>query len=70
MAKIRSACDLALFDRTGDARRQTSAVQHLAAALSHWKNCSLAYPRQYVHPVLDNRGKVAFQMQNDKGLLT
>ena len=54
-AKIRGACDLALFDKTGDAKQQTSAVQHLEAALHHWKNYSTAYTRQYVQPVLYNR---------------
>ena len=54
-AKIRGACDLALFDKTGDAEQQASAVQHLEAALSHWKNYSAAYTRQYVQPVLYNR---------------
>ena len=54
-AKIRGACDLALFDKTGDAKQQTSAVQHLEAALGHWKNYSAAYTRQYVQPVLYNR---------------
>jgi hypothetical protein len=54
-AKIRGACDLALFDKTGDAKQQASAVQHLEAALNHWKNYSAAYTRQYVQPVLYNR---------------
>ena len=57
-AKIRGACDLALFDRTGDARQQASAVQHLEAARRHWKNYSAAYTRQYVQPVLYNRAGV------------
>ncbi len=54
-AKIRGACDLALFDKTGDGQQQTAAVQHLEAALGHWKNYSAAYTRQYVQPVLYNR---------------
>ena len=54
-AKIRGACDLALFDKTGDAKQQASAVQHLEAALNHWKNYSAAYTSQYVQPVLYNR---------------
>ena len=54
-AKIRGACDLALFDKTGDARQQAAAVQHLESALSHWKNYAAAYTRQYVQPVLYNR---------------
>jgi hypothetical protein len=54
-AKIRGACDLALFDKTGDAKQQAAAVQHLESARSHWKNYSAAYTRQYVQPVLYNR---------------
>jgi hypothetical protein len=54
-AKIRGACDLALFDKSGDSKQQTSAVQHLEAALNHWKNYVAAYTRQYVQPVLFNR---------------
>ena len=54
-AKIRGACDLALFDKTGDAKQQSSAVQHLEAALTHWENYAAAYTRQYVQPVLFNR---------------
>jgi hypothetical protein len=54
-AKIRGACDLALFDKSGDAKQQASAVRHLEAALTHWKNYVAAYTRQYVQPVLFNR---------------
>ena len=54
-AKIRGACDLVLFDKTGDAKQKASAVQHLEAALNHWKDYSAAYTRQYVQPVLFNR---------------
>ena len=54
-AKIRGACDLALFDKTGDARRQADAVHHLEVALGHWKSYASAYTRQYVQPVRYNR---------------
>lgn len=54
-AKIRGACDLALFDKTGDATQQASAVHHLETALNHWKSYAAAYARQYVQPVLYNR---------------
>lgn len=54
-AKIRGACDLALFDKTGDAAQQTAAVQQLESALGHWNNYSAAYTRQYFQPVLYNR---------------
>lgn len=54
-AKIRGACDLALFDRTGDPAQQASAVAHLSTALDHWKAYATAYTQQYVQPVLYNR---------------
>ena len=57
-AKIRGACDLALFDKTGEAAQQVSAVQHLEAALQHWQDYSAAYTHQYVQPVLYNRAGV------------
>ena len=53
--KIQGACDLALFDKSGDANQQASAVRHLEAALTHWKNYSDAYTSQYVQPVKYNR---------------
>lgn len=56
--KIRGACDLALFDKNGGTARQTGAIQHLTAALKHWKNYSAAYTRQYVQPVLYNRAGI------------
>ncbi len=54
-AKIRGACDLALFDATRDATRQSTAVKHLEAAVRHWTDYASAYTRQYVQPVLYNR---------------
>lgn len=54
-AKIRGACDLALFDKTADPRQRASAVRHLESALRHWKNYAASYTRQYVQPVLYNR---------------
>jgi hypothetical protein len=54
-AKIRGACDLALFDRTGDTAQQAAAVAHLSAALDHWQAYASAYTQQYVQPVLYNR---------------
>lgn len=53
--KINGACELAVFDKTGEAARQAAAAQHLTAALEHWKHYSAAYTRQYVQPVLYNR---------------
>ena len=54
-AKIRGACELALFDKTRDAKQQASAVRDLESALKHWQNYAAAYTRQYVQPVLYNR---------------
>jgi hypothetical protein len=57
-AKIRGACGLALFDKTGDLAQQAAAVESLEAALGHWKDYASAYTRQYVQPVLYNRAGV------------
>jgi hypothetical protein len=57
-AKIRGACELALFDRSGDARRQSAAVRHLEDSLGHWKSYADVYARRYVQPVLYNRAGV------------
>ncbi len=54
-AKIRGACDLALFDTTGDEAQRASAIRHLESALARWKDYAAAYTRQYVQPVLYNR---------------
>jgi hypothetical protein len=54
-AKIRGACALALFDKTGEARQQAAAVRQLETALSHWKKYSAAYTRQYAQPIRYNR---------------
>src|SRR5260370_11816146 len=53
--KIRDACDLALFDKTGDVKQRASSVQHLESALGHWQNYAAAYTRQYVQPVFYSR---------------
>lgn len=57
-AKIRGACDLALYDKSSDATRQAFAVRHLETARGHWRDYSAAYTRQYVQPVLYNRAGV------------
>lgn len=54
-AKIRGACELALYDRNGDTARKADAVGHLEAALQHWKDYAASYTRQSVQPVLYNR---------------
>jgi hypothetical protein len=52
--KIRAACDLALFDRSGDAAKRDSAVKHLETALTHWKAYAGVSTKQY-RPALYNR---------------
>ena len=53
--KIWGACDLALFDKTGDAATQASAVEHLDRALRIWQAYATEYAKQYRQPVLYNR---------------
>jgi hypothetical protein len=53
-AKIRGACALALFDRTGDPFEQQVAVRHLREALAHWKQYASLRDSHYV-PALYNR---------------
>jgi hypothetical protein len=66
-AKIRGACDLALFDRTANPTQQSSAVAHLSAALEHWQAYATTYTQQYVQPVLYNRvGLIDLPGQTDK----
>ena len=45
--KILAACDLALFDRDGNAEKQAAAVRHLEAALVHWKAYAGVTTSQY-----------------------
>jgi len=45
--KILAACDLALFDSSGKAEQQASAVRHLEAALGHWKAYAGVATSQY-----------------------
>jgi hypothetical protein len=54
-AKIRAACDLALYDESGDDAKRQSSLKQIEAALAHWKNYSVSYTTQYIQPVLYNR---------------
>jgi hypothetical protein len=54
-AKIRGACDLALFDQLAEPALRDSAVRHLQAAHDHWRRYAELYTRQYRQPVLYNR---------------
>ncbi len=53
--KILGAVDLALFDSTGNPEQKAAAIQHLQAAMEHWRLYSVAYTRQNRQPVLYNR---------------
>jgi hypothetical protein len=53
--KIRGAAQLALFDKTGTPETREAAIQHLRAALDHWKRYAAAYTLQYEQPRLYNR---------------
>jgi hypothetical protein len=52
--KIRSACDLALFDRSSDETQRNSSLKHLESALNHWKLYAAGATKQY-RPALYNR---------------
>jgi hypothetical protein len=54
-AKIRAACDLAMYDSTGSEQLRASAIQHLEAALAHWQTYAGKYAAQYQERVLYNR---------------
>lgn len=54
-AKIRSACDLALYDQSSDEKHKESSLKYIEAALAHWKDYSASYTSQYIQPVLYNR---------------
>jgi hypothetical protein len=45
--KILGATDLALFDQSGQAEQQASAVRHLQSALEHWKKYAAVTTGQY-----------------------
>ncbi|MEP2777646.1 MAG: hypothetical protein ABJQ29_09050 [Luteolibacter sp.] len=57
-AKIRGACELAIYDKTGEPDAKANAVTQLETALGEWKKYSEAYTRQYVQPVLYNRSGI------------
>jgi hypothetical protein len=57
-AKIRGAAELAMFDKLGQAEQQRAAVEHLEAALDHWKRYAAAYSRQYKPQLLNRVGFV------------
>ncbi len=54
-AKISAACDLAMFDATGEEPLRRSAVQHLETALTHWQAYAQDYAARYQQRVLYNR---------------
>ncbi len=65
--KIEGACELALFDSTKDTKHQAASVQHLEAALGHWRDYAKVYSAQYKQPLLYNRiGEVDIPKLVDK----
>jgi hypothetical protein len=55
-AKIRGAIDLAEFNTSGDAAAQTSALEHVQSALTHWEQYAAIYGRQYLPQLLNRVG--------------
>jgi hypothetical protein len=56
--KILGAADLALFDQSGLAEQQASAVRHLQAALEHWQKYAAVATSQYMPQKLGRVGAV------------
>jgi hypothetical protein len=57
-AKIEGATALAMFDRTGNAAHQASAIQRLEEALGHWKQYAAIATAQYKPQLLTRVGMV------------
>ncbi len=64
--KILGATDLALFEKTGQSEQRASAVEHLEAALEHWKKYAAAATRQYRPQLLTRSGYVDLNQLTDK----
>jgi len=58
--KILGATDLAMFQKTGKAELQASAVAHLKQALDHWKKYAATTSAQYKPQLLTRIGYVDF----------
>ncbi|HUG11142.1 MAG TPA: hypothetical protein VMM36_09020 [Opitutaceae bacterium] len=57
-SKIRAACDLGLYDLSGDADQQASALRHLDVALDAWKHYAAVRDGQYVPALYGRAGYV------------
>jgi len=64
--KILGATDLALFDQSGKAEQQASAVLHLQAALDHWKKYAAVATSQYRPQKLGRVGHVDLNQMTTK----
>jgi hypothetical protein len=53
--KIRAAAALALYDHSSASAKKQEAIQHLEAAVEHWRQYAQAYTAQYTQPHLYNR---------------
>jgi hypothetical protein len=56
--KILGAADLAIFDKIGDERQRTSAIDHLQQAVVHWQKYAAIYGKQYKPQLLGGSGFV------------
>jgi hypothetical protein len=55
-AKIRGACELALYDNSNEGEMyKAQTIRELEQALVHWNNYAAAYTKQYKQPILYNR---------------
>lgn len=73
--KILGAANIALYDTTQNTAEQANAIQHLEAALGHWKKYAAIYTQQYVQPVkygragmVDLPGRLTEMAENDIGM--
>ena len=64
--KILGATDLAIFDQSGKAEQQASAVRHLQAALGHWKKYAAVATSQYKPQKLGRVGHVDLNQMTTK----
>ncbi len=56
--KIRAACDLALYDQSGDVLERSSGVRHLEVALDDWKHYATVRDGQYLPALYGRAGFV------------
>ena len=57
-AKIRGACELALYDKTSQTEHREAAIKQLEEALKQWRNYAGIYAQQYKPQLLNRVGFV------------